>query len=194
MQEEQSEQPQRTVQIGVGCQLEAFPSQFDKGPPSREEPWIWYFRRRARGALRRIVRLISHITGRPAVPVAAQTPAVAPAPVTVPELKPGDLVRVRSAEVIRSTLDETGKHRGCGFGLGMYQYCGKELRVAKVVNQFFDEARWRMLKARNMVLLEGVHCDGSSISDTRGCDRMCFYFWRTEWLEKIEEAPGQRKA
>jgi hypothetical protein len=74
----------------------------------------------------------------------------------------------------------------------MYEYCGKELRVAKVVNRFFDEARWRMLKAGNMVLLEGVHCDGSSISDTQGCDRMCFYFWRTEWLEKIEEAPDQR--
>jgi hypothetical protein len=112
--------------------------------------------------------------------------------VTVPELKPGDLVRVRSAEFIRSTLDEKGGHRGCGFGLGMYQYCGKELRVAKVVNLFFDEARWRMLKARNMVLLEGVHCDGSGSPETQGCDRMCFYFWRTEWLEKIEEAPDQR--
>jgi hypothetical protein len=76
----------------------------------------------------------------------------------------------------------------------MYQYCGKELRVAKVVNRFFDEARSHMLKARNMVLLEGVCCDGSNSSDSTGCDRMCFYFWRTEWLEKVEEALGPGKS
>lgn len=187
MQEEQSDQPKRPAQIGVGCQLEAFPSQFDQGPPSHEEPWSWYFRRRARAAVRKIGRLVAGPPRRPSVPQAAPPPLVAP------KLKPGDLVRVRSAEFIRSTLDEKGGHRGCGFGLGMYQYCGKELRVAKVVNRFFDEARWRMLKARNIVLLEGVHCDGSGSSETQGCDRMCFYFWRTEWLEKIEDAPGQGK-
>ena len=95
-----------------------------------------------------------------------------------------------SAEFIHSTLDEHGKHRGCGFGLGMYQYCGKELRVEKVVTRFFDEEQWRLLQTRNMVLLEGVHCDGSNSPDTRGCDRMCFYFWRTEWLEKAAVTPG----
>ena len=114
-------------------------------------------------------------------------------PLAAPDLQAGDLVHVRPAEFIRSTLDEEGRFRGCAFALGMYQYCGKELRVAKVVNRFFDEARSHMLKVRNMVLLEGVLCDGSSSSFTKGCDRMCFYFWRTEWLEKIEEAPGQQK-
>jgi hypothetical protein len=187
MQEEQSEKPKQPPQIGVGCQLESFPSQFDKGPPSREEPWSWYFRRRARAAGRKILRMCSHLVRRPVAPPGPSTPLAAP------ELKPGDLVRVRSADFIRSTLDERGGHRGCGFGLGMYQYCGQELRVAKVVNRFFDEARWRMLKARNMVLLEGVHCDGSGSPETQGCDRMCFYFWRTEWLEKIGEVPEQRK-
>jgi hypothetical protein len=103
----------------------------------------------------------------------------------------GDVVRVRSAEQIRGTLDEQGGLKGCSFALGMYRYCGRELRVAKVVDRFFDEARWRMLKARNLVLLEGVHCDGSSIPDTQGCDRMCFYFWRTEWLEKVD-GPARR--
>jgi hypothetical protein len=186
MHDEQSNRPEQLMKDGVGCQLQAFPSQFEKGPPSREEPWFWYFRRRGRGAVRKIMRLVSRLIRRRIGPQAGPTLLEAP------ELKAGDLVRVRSAEYIRSTLDDRGGHRGCGFGLGMYEYCGKELRVAKVVNRFFDEARWRMLKAGNMVLLEGVHCDGSSISDTQGCDRMCFYFWRTEWLEKIEEAPDQR--
>jgi hypothetical protein len=98
-------------------------------------------------------------------------------------------VRVRTEEQIRGTLDQDGRLRGCGFGLGMYRHCGKEYRVAKVVERFFDEAQWRMLKARHLVLLEGVHCDGSSVPETQGCDRMCFYFWRAEWLERID-GPG----
>jgi len=187
MQDDQGEQPERPVQIGVGCQLDAFPSQLDEGPPSRQEPWPWYFRRRARGAVRKIKRLLSRLIHRPTGPRAA------PAPLAAPHLVAGDLVRVRSADFIRRTLDENGMFRGCGFGLGMYQYCGRELRVVRVVSRFFDEARSHMLKARNLVLLEGVHCDGSSSPDTKGCDRMCFYFWRAEWLEKIEEAPGHEK-
>ena len=103
-------------------------------------------------------------------------------------LAPGDLVRVRPAEYIRNTLNEKRMLRGCSFGAGMYQYCGQEKRVAKVVTRFFDEARGRMLKSRNMVLLDGVYCDGAGYPDTLGCDRMCFYFWRSEWLEKIGEA------
>ncbi len=170
-------------EIGVGCQLVAFPSHFDTGPPSREEPWLWYLRRRARGAARKLVRFASLHLHRPG---AAR--ADSPPPAT-PVLASGDLVRVRPADYIRTTLDEKGGYRGCGFSRGMYQYCGRELRVARKVNRFFDEANWRMLKAQNIVLLEGVHCDGSGSVETRGCDRMCFYFWRTEWLEKIGAAP-----
>jgi len=187
MHEEQSKKAEQLTKHGVGCQLEAFPSQLDQGPPSRQEPWSWYFRRRARGAVQKILRLVTRLICRP-----SESPA-APVLPAAPDLQAGDLVRVRPAEFIRSTLDEKGMFRGCAFALQMYQYCGKELRVAKVLNRFFDEARSHMLKVRNMVLLEGVLCDGSSSSFTKGCDRMCFYFWRTEWLEKIEEAPGQQK-
>jgi hypothetical protein len=172
------------VHVGVACQVEAFPGQLEAGPPGRDEPWLWYVRRRTRGALRKVGELLRHLGRRAGKP--APVPVVFPAPV----LCVGDRVRVRSAEEIRESLDEKDGVKGCSFGAGMFQYCGKEFRVVKVVNQFFDEARFRMLRARNMVLLDGVHCDGSSLADTRGCDRMCFYFWRTEWLEKIDE-PGE---
>ncbi len=167
------------VKIGVGCQLEAFPAVMEAGPPSREEPWSWYVRRRFTALVRKLLARMQPGRG-----------GSAPAPnLTAPELRAGDRVRVRSADAIRGTLDEAGARRGCSFGIGMYQFCGREYRVAKVVERFFDEARWRMLKARNLVLLEGVHCDGSSTPDTLGCDRMCFYFWRTEWLQKLD-GPG----
>lgn len=169
----------KAAPAGVGCQLQAFPAQLESGPPSREEPWSWYLRRRWHGALKRLRGLFRRTAlasqGRPAV---SQSPA--------PDLRAGDRVRVRPVEIIRSTLDEGSSLRGCSFALGMYQYCGQELRVARVVERFFDEARCRMLRARRMVLLEGVHCDGSNVPETQGCDRMCFYFWRSEWLERVE--------
>lgn len=172
-----SEQP-TTVQPGVPCQLEAFPARLEAGPPSREEPWAWYVRRRLGGLVR---KLRSFAAG-------GRAPEAAPGAATAPLLllKPGDRVRVRSAEEIRRTLDGNGALKGCAFGVGMYAYCGKELRVVRVVERFFDEARWRMLRGRNLVLLDAAYCDGSSVRDTQGCDRMCFYFWRTEWLERIE--------
>jgi hypothetical protein len=177
--------PSQSPADGVPCQLEAFPTTSERGAPSREEPWSWYLRRRVQGWLLRVQRELSRLRARPRA--AEEAPRASPAVLPAPDLKVGDRVRVRSAEYIRSTLDQNGYLKGCGFGLGQYQYCGKELRVIRRVDNFFDEARARMLKGRNLVLLDGVHCDGSSSRWTNGCDRMCFYFWRSEWLEKIED-------
>jgi hypothetical protein len=167
-------------QAGVACQLQSFPNDLEGGPPSRKEPWAWYLRRRTRHLFFKLRRLAARLAGRGPVPPGPSSALPAP------ELREGDWVRVRSAEEIRKTLDSTGSYRGCGFGSGMFQYCDREFQVVRVVGRFFDEGRGRMLKSRNMVLLDGIHCDGASSPDTLGCDRMCFYFWRTEWLEKVD--------
>ena len=169
---------------GVPCQLEAFPAELQSGPPTREEPWSWYLRRRGRGLVRKVVSRV-----RASLDRAGRSEAAVPSlgrPLFAPALQEGDRVRVRPAEYVRSTLDANGRYRGCAFAKAMYQYCGVELRVIRRVERFFDEKSWRMLRARNMVLLEGTLCDGSSLRDTGGCDRMCHFFWRTEWLEKVE--------
>lgn len=46
-----------------------------------------------------------------------------------------------------------------------------------------------MKKTRGIVLLEGLMCQG--IEGLGACDRSCLFFWREEWLEKIE-APAER--
>lgn len=94
-----------------------------------------------------------------------------------------DFVRVRSLEEISQTLDERGYTKGCKFMAQMAGYCGQHYRVAGRIEMFFDEARCRTLQCKNLVLLDHVYCDGSAVG---GCDRMCFLFWRTEWLEKLE--------
>jgi hypothetical protein len=96
----------------------------------------------------------------------------------------GQSVRVRSREEIQATLDNWNYLKGCGFMEEMWQYCGTKQQVLKPVQRFLDERDYRVKKARGVVLLEGLHCKGTI--DYGRCDRNCYYFWREEWLEKVE--------
>lgn len=98
--------------------------------------------------------------------------------------QPGDLVRVRSRAEIESTLDEWNKLKGCAFMKEMREFCGTEQRVFKKVNRFMDERDYLIKKTDGIYLLEGVFCNG--VKDIGSCDRSCFFFWRREWLQKIE--------
>jgi hypothetical protein len=163
-----------------GCQLISYTR-------TGHEPLGWYLRRRAKGARLRLGewgrKLIDFF--RRSSPGKPEAPAYQLANPVV-ELSTGDRVRVRPLPEIQNTLDANGYCRGCGFLAPMAKDCGQEMRVARRVDQFFDEARWRMLKCRGIVLLDGALCDGSGHPDTHACDRLCFYFWRTDWLERAE--------
>jgi hypothetical protein len=96
----------------------------------------------------------------------------------------GDLVRVRSEEEIRATLNAWNELKGCMLMDAQQQYCGTTQRVLKPVERFVDERDYRVKRAKGLILLEGLICEGTP--DYGRCDRACFYFWREEWLEKIE--------
>jgi hypothetical protein len=104
----------------------------------------------------------------------------------VHEFREGELVRVKSLDDIRSTLDTSGRTGGCKFTKPMVRYCEREFRIARRMTKFFDEAQWKMVKCKKLLLLDGSYCDGSGGPSTQGCDRMCFVFWREEWLEPVE--------
>jgi hypothetical protein len=99
-------------------------------------------------------------------------------------LQPGDLVRVIAKEQIEATLDPWKAFKGCGFMKEMWPYCGTTHKVHKLVTRFLDERDYRLKKTKGIVLLEGVYCQGTEKFGP--CDRSCFFFWRQEWLEKIE--------
>jgi hypothetical protein len=99
-------------------------------------------------------------------------------------LKSGDLVRVRSRTEIESMLDGWNELKGCAVMPAMWQYCGTTQRVFKVVERFVDERDYRLKKGTGIILLEGLICGGTL--DYGRCDRSCFYFWRVEWLERVE--------
>lgn len=97
----------------------------------------------------------------------------------------GDLVRVRSREEILSTLDPFKELKGCAFLPDMYEYCGTQQRVLRSMRYFMDERDYKLKKARGVILLENIICNGTPTFGE--CDRCCFLFWREEWLEKIPE-------
>ncbi len=102
------------------------------------------------------------------------------------EIHPGDLVRVRPRREIKRLLDRHGKYRGCTFTHEMYTYCDRKFRVHKNIETFFDETKQKMCRCRNTVILDGAVCSGRQRLYAERCDRNCFFFWQTDWLEKVE--------
>ncbi len=105
-------------------------------------------------------------------------------PNEVLNLRPGELVEVRSAEEIMETLDADDKCRGLWFMPEMFRHCGKRYRVYKRLERMLLESTGEMRKLKNTVILEGVICDGSEHFD---CDRSCFHYWREAWLKRVEK-------
>jgi hypothetical protein len=105
-------------------------------------------------------------------------------------LEVGDWVQIGSREEIEKTLDAAGKTQGLSFLPNMFQFCDTTHRVLKQVHYIFDERSWKMSKCRNVVVLDGVYCDGKDVFAREGCDRCCFMFWKTQWLKKVS-APAQ---
>jgi hypothetical protein len=99
-------------------------------------------------------------------------------------ISPGEKVKVRSKKEIRSMLDVHEKYKGCLFIDEMYEHCDKTYKVLKAANYFFDEAKQKMCKAKDTVILEGVVCSGRQRLYSVSCDRNCFFFWHTDWLRK----------
>lgn len=94
-----------------------------------------------------------------------------------------DLLRVRSAEEILSTLDSDGAVDGLPFMPEMLQYAGREFRVQSSAHKTCDGAG-ETRAMDNTVHLEGIRCDGSAHG---GCQAGCLLFWREEWLRPASE-------
>lgn len=154
------------------------------------EPLLWRLRRWTRQTRKALgmgerLRAVLSTCGLRHPPTANEPIPLEP----IRDLQAGDWVRVRPRRQIEQTLDSTGRLRGCAILEPMFAWCDKPVRVARIVERFFDEKEWRMRRCKGIVLLEGVYCDGSGHPDTMGCDRMCFFFWRTEWLERAAQSP-----
>jgi hypothetical protein len=103
------------------------------------------------------------------------------------DLRPGDLVRIKSKAEIEATLDNTNRNRGLSFDGEMSNYCGRTARVRGRVNHIIEEATGEMIDIKSdCIILEGVVCTADY---HRFCTRAIFTYWREVWLEKLEDAP-----
>jgi hypothetical protein len=94
--------------------------------------------------------------------------------------RPGDLVQVRSAEEIVSTLDQDGALGGIPFMPEMAALCGQQFRVAKRAHKTCEHGMHR-IPSGDVVHLAGVRCDGSAHG---GCQYQCLIFWKEAWLKR----------
>lgn len=97
-------------------------------------------------------------------------------------LRAGDVVRVRSADEILSTLDEHGRLDGMPFMPEMLQFCGQTLPVYKRADKTCDTTHSSGLRRlRDTVHLADLRCDGSAHG---GCQAGCLLYWNERWLER----------
>jgi hypothetical protein len=100
------------------------------------------------------------------------------------DLRPGDLVRIKSREEIIATLDTTNRNRGLSFDGEMSNYCGRSARVRSRVNRLIEESTGEMIDIKSdCVILEGVVC---AADYHRFCTRAIYPYWREIWLEKVD--------
>ena len=109
-------------------------------------------------------------------------------PSEVLDLQPGELVEVKSADVIMRTLDAKGTNRGMFFDTEMLPYCGKRYRVQQRVNQLINEQTGVMMTMKTPgIILENAVCMGYLHPGRIFCPRGIYAFWREIWLKRVEE-------
>jgi len=101
------------------------------------------------------------------------------------DLRPGEIVEIKSLEEIFATLDEEDKTQGLRFDSEMLKYCGRRARVLRRIEQIIDEKTGRMLTIkRDTVILDGVICTGDY---HRSCPRAIYPYWREAWLRRVDD-------
>jgi hypothetical protein len=104
------------------------------------------------------------------------------------DLRPGDLVRIKSKEEIEATLDEANNNRGLCFDGEMARHCGRTARVRGRVERLVNEHTGELLEIKSdCIMLEGVVCEAAY---HRFCPRGIYAYWREIWLERVDDSNG----
>jgi hypothetical protein len=102
------------------------------------------------------------------------------------DIRPGDLVEVRSQQEIEATLNDKGELRGLRFSAEMLPYCGRQAPVLARVDRIIDEKTGRMLRLRDCIILEDGWCQGTFRAL---CRRKIYTYWREAWLRRVDTPP-----
>lgn len=104
------------------------------------------------------------------------------------ELRPGELVRVKSKREIARALDESGRNKGLSFDWEMLPHCGRTYRVRDRVERIIDENTGAMIQLKSdCVILDGVACSGDLSEGRWFCPRAIYPYWREAWLRRVDD-------
>jgi hypothetical protein len=104
------------------------------------------------------------------------------------DLKPGDLVEVRSAAEIMATLDVHGKLDGLPFMPEMLAFSGRRLHVSNRADNTCALGQPRRIE--RTVHLKQLRCDGSA---HRGCEAGCLFLWKEAWLRPVTSGADESR-
>jgi hypothetical protein len=109
-------------------------------------------------------------------------------PTAILDVRPGELVRIKSLEEITATLDARGFNRGLWFDTEMAKFCGKSYPVSKRVTRILNEKTGKMMHFSNpCVVLDDVACRAETTKYRLFCPRSNLIYWREIWLERIAD-------
>lgn len=113
-----------------------------------------------------------------------------PTPTGTLNLQPGELVKIKSYDEIRATLNTSNKNRGLFFDAEEVPFCGGTYRVLRRVEKIINERTGKMRDMKTpCIILDNVICE-ARYSDCRYfCPRSIFSYWRELWLERVGPAP-----
>jgi hypothetical protein len=108
------------------------------------------------------------------------------------DLKPGELVQVKSQHEILQTVNNRNRNRGLSFDHEMVPYCGRVMRVLDRVERTIDERTGKMIHlSTDCIILEGAVCRGEYSDSRLFCPRALYPFWREIWLKRVEAPDAQ---
>ena len=108
-------------------------------------------------------------------------------PTEVLNLRPGELVQVRSKDEIMRTINADRRNRGLAFDVEMFPYCGRTFRVLRRVERIINDRTGAMMRIPNACLiLDGVTCSGCLSRNRLFCPRSIYPYWHEIWLKRGE--------
>lgn len=116
-----------------------------------------------------------------------------PGPISTLNLRPGELVRIKSYDEILTTFDRDNRNRSMSFDGEMVPYCGRIYRVRDRIERFIDEKTGKMKALKTpAVILDDVFCRSRYSYHRMYCPRSIFAWWREVWLERVSADAEQQ--
>jgi hypothetical protein len=134
-----------------------------------------------------LYNVLQKVRGSRPMPMAyGQIPDGKPTPTEALDLRPGELVEVKSVEAINTTITHNGFNRGMRYDVEMAKYSGGRYRVQMRVDRLINERTGKMMQMKGpCIQLEDVYCRAECTPRRLGCPRAMNTYWREIWLRRV---------